>query len=128
MRTVVRKRQDFKFAKLCSTTARSRLSRRFASFSASVARGLAAGDNHRVVGVVVQADEAEVGQGWEMAGRTCREVQRIPTAVKAASTAVTLKVSWFAGSARNRVRALATTARRLSVNCEVRDSRCVRAR
>ncbi|WP_167396095.1 hypothetical protein [Streptomyces bobili] len=30
-----------------------------------VAGGLAASDDHRVIGIVVQADEAEVGQGPE---------------------------------------------------------------
>jgi hypothetical protein len=55
-------------------------------------------------------------------------VQGMPTAANAASTAATLRLSWSDGSVRNRVRALATTWRRLSANCDVRDSRCVSAR
>ncbi|MEU1854427.1 hypothetical protein ABZ499_35640 [Streptomyces sp. NPDC019990] len=62
-------RQVFRFAKPCSTATRSRLTSRFASFSASVRRwervALRPVIDRIVVGVVVEAHEAEVGQGAE---------------------------------------------------------------
>jgi hypothetical protein len=59
---------------------------------------------------------------------TTTRVPLIPTASKASSMAPILTLFLGAGRSMNRLRALSTTARRLSLNCEVRDSRCVFAR
>jgi hypothetical protein len=59
--------------------------------------------------------------------RSIETYSEMPTAEKLFSIAFSFAASWSGGTVRKRLRALLMTARRLSLNCEVRESCCVNA-
>jgi hypothetical protein len=78
----------------------------------------------------VEKDNCNSHGNWSrsISTRAVNARQLIPTAVKPSSMAEIFSAKAPGARFRNKVLALSRTAVRLSVNCEVRDNRCVTAR